>query len=67
MSLKKVVAKALLWTSLESFALSGLSLISLVVFARYLSPSDFGTAALALAIVQMLGLPVEKLFHDALI
>ncbi|HKP56100.1 MAG TPA: lipopolysaccharide biosynthesis protein [Polyangiales bacterium] len=67
MSLKKIVAKALLWTSLESFALSGLSLISLVVFARFLSPTDFGTSALALAIVQMLTLPVDVLFHDALI
>jgi O-antigen/teichoic acid export membrane protein len=66
-TLAKVVAKALLWTSLESFALSGLSLISLVVFARYLSAEQFGVAAVALAIVQALMLPVEMLFHDALI
>ena len=56
-----------MWTSLESFALSGLSLISLVVFARYLSAEQFGVAAVALAIVQALTLPVEMLFHDALI
>jgi O-antigen/teichoic acid export membrane protein len=66
-SLAKVAARALLWTSLESFALSGLSLISLVVFARYLSAPQFGLAAIALAIVQALSLPVEMLFHDALI
>jgi len=66
-SLAKVAAKALVWTSLESFALSGLSLISLFVFARLLSASDFGITAVALAIVQLLTVPVELLFHDALI
>jgi PST family polysaccharide transporter len=57
----------LVWTSLESFALSGLSLISLAVFARFLSPAEFGLAAIALAIVQGLTVPVELLFRDALI
>ncbi|MET0287279.1 MAG: lipopolysaccharide biosynthesis protein [Polyangiales bacterium] len=67
MGLAKVVAKALVWTSLESFALSGLSLISLVVFARLLSAEQFGVVAVALAIVQVLTVPVELTFHDALI
>jgi len=66
-SLTKTVAKSLVWTSLESFALSGLSLISLFVFARLLTPTDFGVTAVALAIVQVLTTPVELLFHDALI
>jgi O-antigen/teichoic acid export membrane protein len=65
--LAKVVAKALVWTSLESFALSGLSLLSLVVFARLLSAAEFGVVAVALAIVQVLTVPVELTFHDALI
>jgi O-antigen/teichoic acid export membrane protein len=65
--LAKVVAKALVWTSLESFALSGVSLISLVVFARLLSAEQFGVVAVALAIVQVLTVPVELTFHDALI
>jgi PST family polysaccharide transporter len=55
------------WTSLESFALSGLSLISLLIFTRLLSPHDFGIIAVALAIVQVLNVPVELLFHDVLI
>lgn len=67
MSLRKLVAKALVWTTLESFTLSGLSLISLFIFARLLSPEDFGVAAIALAIVQLLTVPVELLFHDALV
>jgi O-antigen/teichoic acid export membrane protein len=66
-SLRKLVAKALVWTTLESFTLSGLSLISLFIFARLLSPADFGVAAIALAIVQLLTVPVELLFHDALV
>lgn len=67
MGLGKVVAKALVWTSLESFALSGLSLISLLIFARLLSAEQFGVVAIALAIVQVLTVPVELMFHDALI
>jgi O-antigen/teichoic acid export membrane protein len=66
-SLRKLAAKALVWTSLESFTLSGLSLISLFIFARLLSREDFGVAAIALAIVQLLTVPVELLFHDALV
>ncbi len=66
-ALGKVVAKALVWTSLESFALSGLSLISLIVFAHLLHAEQFGVVAVALAIVQILTVPVELTFHDALI
>ncbi|MDB4976388.1 MAG: hypothetical protein JWN48_4729 [Myxococcaceae bacterium] len=67
MSLRKLVAKGLVWTSLESFGLSGLSLICLVVFARCLSPEEFGVAAVAIAIVQGVSVPTELLFNDVLI
>lgn len=67
MQLGKAAAKALVWTALESFTLSGLSLISLLVFARLITKDDFGVVAIALAIVQLLSLPVDLLFHDALI
>ncbi|HVZ33296.1 MAG TPA: lipopolysaccharide biosynthesis protein [Polyangiaceae bacterium] len=67
MGLGKAAARALVWTSLESFALSGLSLVSLFVFARLLSAEEFGLAAVSLAIIQVLTVPVELLFHDALI
>jgi PST family polysaccharide transporter len=66
-SLRKQVARGLAWTSLESFGLSGLSLICLAVFTRYLTARDFGVSAVALAIVQIAGVPAELLFHDALI
>src|SRR6266581_2690898 len=67
MDLRKAAAKAIAWTSLESAALSGLSLVSLVVLSRYLSPREFGVAAMALGIVQLMNVPVEVLFHDVLI
>ena len=67
MSLRQLVAKALVWTTLESFTLSGLSMLSLFIFARLLSHEAFGVAAIALAIVQLLTVPVELLFHDALV
>jgi O-antigen/teichoic acid export membrane protein/capsular polysaccharide biosynthesis protein len=67
MDLRKAAAKALAWTTLESAALSGLSLISLLVLSRYLSPREFGVAAIALGIVQLMNVPVEVLFHDVLI
>ena len=38
-----------------------------MVFARLLTPAEVGLAALALGVVQLLNLPVEMLFHDALV
>ncbi|MGC3965750.1 MAG: lipopolysaccharide biosynthesis protein [Rhodocyclaceae bacterium] len=61
------VARSLVWTTLESFGLCGVSLISLVVYARFLSPTELGVTAMALSIVQILNIPVEILFHDALV
>jgi len=64
---KARVAKSLVWTSLESFGVSGVSLISIVVYARFLTPLELGVSAMALGVVQMLNIPVEVLFHDALV
>lgn len=61
------VAKSLIWTSLESFGVSGVSLISIVVYARFLTPAELGVSAMALGVVQLLNIPVEVLFHDALV
>lgn len=61
------VAKSLIWTALESFGVSGVSLISIVVYARFLSPAELGVSAMALGVVQLLNIPVEVLFHDALV
>jgi O-antigen/teichoic acid export membrane protein len=53
--------------SLESMAPPVLSLVSLVVVAHYLDPEQFGVATIALAIVQLLTVPVERAFHDQLV
>src|SRR5438046_157398 len=63
----QVAARSLVWTALESFGLSGLSFLSLVVLSRILEPADFGAAAMALGVIQILNLPVEMTFHDALV
>lgn len=57
----------MVWTVLESFGVSGLSIIGLIVVARYISPEDMGVAAMAQSIVQLINIPVEFLFMDALI
>ena len=59
--------RSLLWALLESGGLSVLSLAVLFVIARFLGPTDLGTAALALGIVQMLAIVPETLVHDALV
>lgn len=67
MSTQKQVARSMVWTALESFGVSGLSIIGLIIIARYVSPEELGIAAMALSIVQLLNIPVEFLFVDALI
>ena len=59
--------RSLLWTALESGGISGLAVVALVVFGWTLTPAELGVGALALSVVQLLNLPVELLFHDALI
>lgn len=59
--------RAFAWTLLESFGMSGLSVIALLVLSRYVTPAEFGLASIALAVVQMAVVIVERLFHDPLI
>ena len=56
-----------LWSSLETGGLALLSLVSLIVFARLLEPREIGAFAVCLAIVEMVGVVVTMLFHDALV
>jgi PST family polysaccharide transporter len=55
------------WTILESGGMTSISLVTLVVFAHQLAPSELGSAALAFSLVSLLTLPVEVLFQDALV
>ena len=61
------VARALFWTALESGGLCALSFGTLVVLSHFLTPAEFGIGAVTLAVVQILNIPVEMLFHDALV
>lgn len=61
------IGRSLGWALFEGFGLSGLSLLSLVIFARTLTPYEIGIGAVALSVVQMLTMFVEMLFHDALV
>lgn len=64
---RSAAARSLRWTLLESCGLSGLSFVALIFFSHYLSVADFGIAAVAIGVVQLLTVPVDLLFHDALI
>lgn len=57
----------MLWSSLESLSLAGVSFVMLVMLARYIDASTFGRAALALGVVQIACSLVESFFHDAVV
>jgi PST family polysaccharide transporter len=67
MSVRGRAARSLGWALLESGGMSGLSLLALLAFAHLLTPAEIGVAAIALGVVQVLAVPVEALFHDALV
>lgn len=67
MTNRRAAAQSLAWSAVESGGLSGLMLITAIVLARLVGPAEFGVAALALGIVQLLNLLVELFFHDAIL
>jgi O-antigen/teichoic acid export membrane protein len=60
-------ARSVFWSGIENGGLAVVSLISLIIFSRLLSASDFGLFSVVLALVELLGVLVTMLFHDALI
>ncbi|MCI0351323.1 MAG: oligosaccharide flippase family protein, partial [Acidobacteriales bacterium] len=60
-------AKSIFWATIEAGSLTVLSLLTIIILARLLGPAEFGLAALALAIVQILILFVEAPFTDAIV
>ena len=67
MSLRVRAAQSLIWTTLESGGLTILSFITLVVVARLITPAELGVVTVSLGLIQLLTLPVEIFFHDALV
>jgi PST family polysaccharide transporter len=59
--------RALVWALIESGGLTVLSLAVLFLVARILGPADFGTAALAIGMVQMATILIDTLLHDAIV
>jgi len=51
----------------DTIVTAGLSIATLLIVARIISPEDFGKAAIILGGTQLANLFVEGLFHDALI
>lgn len=61
------ILKSILWSVLENGSLTVVSFFSLIIFAKFLAPNDFGIYSVALAIVEVVGILSNMLFHDALI
>ncbi|HUA55661.1 MAG TPA: lipopolysaccharide biosynthesis protein [Candidatus Sulfotelmatobacter sp.] len=64
---RRKAARSVLWSGIENGGLAAVSLISLIVFTRLLSARDFGMFSVVLALVELIGVLVTMLFHDALI
>jgi O-antigen/teichoic acid export membrane protein len=60
-------AKSLVWSTVENGGLAVISFVSLIVYMRLLSAADFGMFSAALALVELLGVLVTMLFHNALV
>src|SRR5271170_5393859 len=60
-------AKSLVWSTLENGGLAVISFVSLIVYLRFLSAAEFGLFSTALALVELLGVLITMLFHNALV
>lgn len=59
--------RAVAWSAVEHGGTALVSFAALIVFARWLSPDSFGLFAVAFAVIELLGLMVTMVFHDALV
>ncbi len=64
---RSTTAKSLVWSTVENGGLAVISFVSLIVYLRLLSAADFGLFSTALALVELLGVLVTMLFHNALV
>jgi O-antigen/teichoic acid export membrane protein len=60
-------ANSMVWSLIENGSLALISFVSLIVYLRILSISDFGIFSTALALIELLGVLVTMLFHNALV
>lgn len=66
MNRQKAIRSAL-WSATEHGGVAVISFITLMVAARFIGPQDFGVFAIALAVVELLGLVVTMWLRDALV
>jgi O-antigen/teichoic acid export membrane protein len=59
--------KSVLWVAADTGGVAVLSMLAMLVIARFIRPDQFGIAALATGSVLVVNLYVEGLFHDVLI
>ena len=59
--------KSMVWVAADTGGVTVISILAMLVMARLLGPADFGAAAIAIGVVQLVNLYVEGLLHDALI
>ena len=55
------------WVALDNLSAAVLSFLFFVITARFLSPVEFGIAAIALSLTQLVQPAIDSLFHDAII
>jgi O-antigen/teichoic acid export membrane protein len=60
-------ANSMVWSLIENGGLALISFVSLIVYLRILSIADFGIFSAALALIELLGILVTMLFHNALV
>lgn len=60
-------SRSLLWSIVDTFGQTGFSIVALIALARLLSVQDIGTGSLVVMMVQLVTMPFEMLFHDALV
>ena len=61
------VARSAIWSSFEAVCTAALQVLSLVVLARVLGPSDLGLAMLAIAVIYTLSAFIEFFFVEAIV
>ncbi|TFV73715.1 hypothetical protein E4K64_21150 [Bradyrhizobium frederickii] len=67
MSLRRAAISSVIWSALENGSVTIVSFLSLIIFAKLLSPSDFGVYSIALAVIEVVGIFTNMFFHDALV
>ncbi|HTV24463.1 MAG TPA: oligosaccharide flippase family protein [Polyangiaceae bacterium] len=60
-------ARSALWGAVENGGLAVVSFASLIIYSRFLSATDFGLFSVVLSVIELLGVVVSMLFHDALV